>query len=120
MQKILIVDDDEAVRGLHRLRLSDSYDVIETGDAEEALALALHHKPAAVLLDPMMPKFSGFEVCQSLHSLSYTSLIPIFVIPVSSATSINSPGMTILSERCQRERASNPTIRAFSSETIGW
>lgn len=85
MQKILIVDDDEDVRGLHRLRLSDSYEIIETGDAEEALALALHHKPAAVLLDLMMPKFSGFEVCQALHSLSYTSLIPIFVITGESA-----------------------------------
>jgi response regulator RpfG family c-di-GMP phosphodiesterase len=85
MQKILVVDDDEDVRGLHRLRLSDTYEIIETEDAEEALALALQHKPAAILLDLMMPKFSGFEVCQSLHSLSYTSLIPIFVITGESA-----------------------------------
>lgn len=85
MQKILIVDDDEDVRGLHRLRLSDVYEIVETGDAEEALALALQHKPAAILLDLMMPRFSGFEVCQSLHSLSYTSLIPIFVITGESA-----------------------------------
>lgn len=85
MQKILVVDDDEDVRGLHRLRLSDTYEIVETEDAEEALALALQHKPAAILLDLMMPKFSGFEVCQSLHSLSYTSLIPIFVITGESA-----------------------------------
>lgn len=85
MQKILVIDDDEDVRGLHRLRLSDAYEIVETGDAEEALALALQHKPAAILLDLMMPKFSGFEVCQSLHSLSYTSLIPIFVITGESA-----------------------------------
>lgn len=85
MQKLLIVDDDEDVRGLHRLRLSDTYDIIETEDAEEALALALQHKPAAILLDLMMPKFSGFEVCQNLHSLSYTSLIPVFVITGESS-----------------------------------
>lgn len=80
MLKVLIVDDDEAMLGLVRLRLAGTYETIETNDPEQALALALEHKPAAILLDLMMPKFSGFELCQSLHSLSYTSTIPIFVI----------------------------------------
>jgi DNA-binding response OmpR family regulator len=80
MPKILIVDDDEAMRGLLKMRLSGSYEVVDTGNPEQALGLALEHRPDAILLDLMMPKFSGFELCQSLHSLSYTSLIPIFVI----------------------------------------
>jgi CheY-like chemotaxis protein len=78
--KLLVVDDDESVRGLLRTRLSDSYQIVETGDPEQALALALEHKPDAILLDLMMPGFSGFELCQSFHTLSYTSRIPIFVI----------------------------------------
>ncbi len=80
MPRILIVDDDDAMRSLLRKRLSDTYQVIETGDPEQALGLALEHKPDAILLDLMMPKFSGFELCQSFHSLSYTSRIPILVI----------------------------------------
>jgi DNA-binding response OmpR family regulator len=80
MQKILVVDDDESMRNLLRARLSDTYDIIDTGVPEQALALALEHKPEAVLLDLMMPKFSGFELCQSLRTLSYTSRIPVFVI----------------------------------------
>ncbi len=84
-RKILIVDDDEDVRNLHALRLSDVYDVVHTEDPEEALGLALEHKPAAILLDLMMPRLSGFELCQTLHALSYTSLIPIFVISGESA-----------------------------------
>lgn len=80
MPKILIVDDDEAMIGLLRTRLAGTYETIETGDPEQALGLALEHKPDAILLDLMMPKFSGFELCQSLGSLSYTSMIPIFVI----------------------------------------
>lgn len=80
MPKILIVDDDEGMLGLLRTRLAGSYQTIETADPEQALGLALEHKPDAILLDLMMPKFSGFELCQSLHSLSYTSTIPIFVI----------------------------------------
>src|SRR5580692_6836228 len=80
MPKILIVDDDEAMRGLLKMRLSDTYEVVDTGNPEQALGLALEHRPDAILLDLRMPKFSGFELCQSLHSLSYTSMIPIFVI----------------------------------------
>lgn len=78
--KVLVVDDDESVRKLLRTRLSDAYQVVETGDPEQAVALALEHKPDAILMDLLMPGFSGFELCQSLHSLSYTSRIPIFVI----------------------------------------
>src|ERR1700682_359573 len=80
MHKILIVDDDRSMRSLLRVRLSDAYQVFDTEDPEQALALALEHKPDAVLLDLMMPKFSGFELCQSLRSLTYTSTIPILVI----------------------------------------
>jgi CheY-like chemotaxis protein len=80
MSKILIVDDDEAMRGLLRTRLESSYEVLDTGDPDEALGMALEHKPDAVLLDLIMPKFSGFDLCQSLRSLSYTSRIRVFVI----------------------------------------
>ncbi|HTS07524.1 MAG TPA: response regulator [Candidatus Eisenbacteria bacterium] len=83
--KILIVDDDNSMRGLLKARLSDLYDVVDTGDPEQALGLALEHKPVAILLDLMMPKFSGFELCQNLHSLSYTSRIPIFMVTGESA-----------------------------------
>jgi DNA-binding response OmpR family regulator len=85
MQKILIVDDDDAMRGLVKMRLADSYETIDTGNPVQALGLALEHKPAAILLDLMMPDCSGFELCQSLHTLSYTARIPIFVLSGESA-----------------------------------
>lgn len=84
--KLLVVDDDESIRGLLRTRLADTYQIVETGDPEQALALALEHKPDAILLDLMMPGFSGFELCQSFHTLSYTSRIPIFVITGEAGT----------------------------------
>src|SRR5579864_320970 len=85
MPKILVVDDDDAIRGLVKRRLSDTYEVIDTGNPVQALGLALEHKPAAILLDLMMPDCSGFELCQSLHTLSYTSRIPIFVVSGESS-----------------------------------
>src|SRR5579871_894746 len=80
MKKLLIVDDDTALRGMMRMRLSDTFEVFDTEDPEQALALALEKKPDAILLDLMMPKFSGFELCQSFRALTYTSYLPIFVI----------------------------------------
>ena len=78
--RILVVDDDESVRKMLAMRMSDTYEVVETGDPEQAVALALEHKPDAILMDLMMPGFSGFELCSSLRDLSYTSRIPIFVV----------------------------------------
>jgi CheY-like chemotaxis protein len=83
--QILIVDDDDSVRKVLRFRLKDSYEVIDTGSPEEALALALQHKPDAILLDLMMPKYSGFEVCQTLSSLSFTQHIPILIVSGESS-----------------------------------
>jgi DNA-binding response OmpR family regulator len=85
MAKVLIVDDDDSMRGLISMRLSDTYQTIDTGDPAQALALALEHKPSAILLDLMMPNYSGFELCQSFHSLSYTARTPIFVVSGESS-----------------------------------
>jgi DNA-binding response OmpR family regulator len=84
VSKLLIVDDDDLLLGLFRTRLSDTYEIIDTTEAEEALALALLHKPDAIVLDVMMPKYSGFELCHNFHSLSYTSAIPIFMVSGAS------------------------------------
>lgn len=65
MKRILIIDDDEAVRKMLRFRLKDSYELIDTASPEEGLILALQRKPDAVLVDLMMPAHTGFEVCQT-------------------------------------------------------
>jgi DNA-binding response OmpR family regulator len=58
------------MRGLTRARLSDTYEVLGTESREQAIAVAREHRPDVVLLDLMMPKFSGFELCQSFHALT--------------------------------------------------
>jgi CheY-like chemotaxis protein len=80
MRKVLIVDDDEALRRLMRLELSDEYNVIDSGVPEEGLALALEHKPDVILLDLRMPKYSGYELLQTFTSFSRTQLIPIIIV----------------------------------------
>ncbi len=77
MPKLLVVDDDEKMVSLFRARLADSYEIIETGDSEEALALSLKHKPDCIIVDLSLPKVGGLELCRTLTSLSTTSPIPI-------------------------------------------
>jgi DNA-binding response OmpR family regulator len=80
MDKLLIVDDEEAMRRLLRINLSDIYEVIDTGSPEQALSLAMQDKPTAILLDLRMPKYSGFELCRIFKSMSSTQLIPLIII----------------------------------------
>lgn len=80
MAKLLVVDDDKAIRNMVRSFLGDVHDIVDTGEPADALALALEHKPDAILLDLRMPRYSGYELCQTLTSFSSTQLIPIIVI----------------------------------------
>ena len=80
MKRLLIVDDDNAMRRLVRLNLSDSYEIIDTGDPEQALALAMEHKPDAILLDLRMPKMSGIDLCRTLSACSKTQPVPVFLV----------------------------------------
>jgi DNA-binding response OmpR family regulator len=86
MPRLLIIEDDLKMRDLLREHLSDGYELLETGDAAEALALVLQHKPDGILLDLMLPEFSGFELCQTFSSLSLTRLVPVFVITSKPAS----------------------------------
>jgi DNA-binding response OmpR family regulator len=80
MDKLLIVDDEEALRRLLRINLADCYEIIDTGNPEQALSMALQDKPNAILLDLRMPNFSGYELCRTFKSMTFTQLIPIIII----------------------------------------
>jgi CheY-like chemotaxis protein len=86
MEKLLAVDDDEALRRLMRLELGDSYQIIDSGEPEEGLALALEHRPDAILLDLRMPKYSGYELCQMFTTFSRTSKIPVVIVSGEAGT----------------------------------
>jgi DNA-binding response OmpR family regulator len=80
MEKLLVVDDDDAIRRLIRLELCDAYEVIDSGEPQQGLALALEHKPDAILLDLRMPKYSGYELLQTFTAFSHTQKIPVIIV----------------------------------------
>jgi DNA-binding response OmpR family regulator len=84
--KLLVVDDDDALRRLMRLELSDTYEIIDSGEPEQGLALALENKPDAILLDLRMPKYSGYELLQTFTSFSRTQSVPVLVVSGETGT----------------------------------
>jgi class 3 adenylate cyclase/CheY-like chemotaxis protein len=67
--RILIVDDIDANRDILKMRLgAHGYDLREAADGEEALAAAREWQPDLILLDVMMPKLDGIEVCRRLRA----------------------------------------------------
>ncbi|MEE8466519.1 MAG: response regulator [Dehalococcoidia bacterium] len=82
MKTILIADDEEAVRALIAATLVDSskYRVLMAVDGEEALRLVREEKPDLLLLDIMMPKKNGYEVCQELKENQSTKDIKVVML----------------------------------------
>src|SRR5438270_674793 len=78
---VLIADDDENVVALMQtfLRPLDC-EFLVAGDGEEALTLAQARLPDIVLLDVLMPKRSGWEVCQALKGVQRTAHIPVVLM----------------------------------------
>lgn len=93
MRKLLIADDEEGVRSLVRMTLdTGAYEIIEASDGEAALALAREHRPDLLLLDVMMPKLSGFEVCQALKENPATAGITIVMLTARAQESDRTHG----------------------------
>jgi len=66
---ILLVDDEPSITQLSRMYLErDGYQVQEIADGESALNIIENDHPALVVLDVMLPKLDGFEVCRKLRA----------------------------------------------------
>lgn len=83
--KILIVDDTVDTVDLLRKRFrADGYDTEEAYDGEEGLLKAQQWRPDLVVLDVMMPKLTGFEVCCRLKADEMTRFIPVLMLTAKS------------------------------------
>lgn len=81
--KILVVDDESRMRKLVRdFLVKQNFEVVEAGDGEEALNLFYQDKDIAlIILDVMMPKMNGWEVCREIRE---TSKVPIIMLTAKS------------------------------------
>jgi signal transduction histidine kinase len=85
--KILVVDDYAAnVKLLERNLQAAGYETVAAYDGEQALAQVAAEKPDLVLLDIMMPKIDGFEVCRRLRADEATAVIPVIMVTALKET----------------------------------
>jgi len=79
--RILIVDDQPVNVDILQTRLAiHGYEISTAGDGEEALARARTEQPDVILLDIMMPKMDGIEVCRRLKADTSLPFLPIIMV----------------------------------------
>jgi two-component system alkaline phosphatase synthesis response regulator PhoP len=79
--KLLIADDEPAVRALvHATLEGDDYQIIEAGDGVEALELVRAERPGLVLLDIMMPRLNGLDVCRAIKGDASTGDVVVVML----------------------------------------
>jgi len=79
MSRILVIEDEAAIlRGLKDNLAAESYEVITAADGAEGYRLSQEGKPDLIILDLMLPKLSGYEICRKLRAES--SHVPILML----------------------------------------
>ena len=110
-KKVLIIDDEPGQIMMLRERFtSEGYAVLSAMDGEEGFKVACDSLPDIILLDFVIPKIDGFEVCKKLKSNSKTRGIPVIVLTAS--------GLSDLEERVTEAGAEAWFRRPFDSHEL--
>jgi class 3 adenylate cyclase len=136
--RILIVDDNEANRDILDARLkTQGYELLQACDGEEALAAARQHLPDVILLDVMMPKVDGVEVCRRLKADASLPFMPIILVTAKADSKdvvagldagadeyltkpIDQPSLLARVRSVLRIKALHDEVRAQATELADW
>ncbi len=81
MATVLIVDDDPFIRRLVQMKVEQLGHRVETaGDGEEGLRAAERVLPDLILLDLLMPRLNGLEMCRRLRATAYGRDVPVLML----------------------------------------
>jgi DNA-binding response OmpR family regulator len=78
--RILLVEDEPALRELMKAALGAGYDFVEAGDLADALELVRSHVPTVVLLDVMLPGGSGLDVLRAVRAEPELASVRVIVV----------------------------------------
>jgi DNA-binding response OmpR family regulator len=88
MTRVLIIDDDSFVREILAFKLEQAgFEVHSEADGEAGLAAAQDLSPDLILLDWMMPRLTGLEVCQRLRETPETSQVAVILLTAKAQES---------------------------------
>jgi len=109
--KILVVDDELHIRNILKFQLEkNGYLVILAENGEEALQMVRKESPDLVILDLMMPKMDGFEVCKRIRENYQTTQIPIIMLTAKSDLPDRLKGL--------KDGANDYLIKPYSNEEL--
>lgn len=92
---VIVADDDEDILRFVEVNLRlEGFDVVTVTDGEAALEAAFDRNPDLILLDVMMPKLDGYEVCQRLRSDSRTKHCSVIMLTAKSLSADKVVGLT--------------------------
>jgi len=110
-KRILFIEDEVDIVMLMQTRLeTHGYKMLSAFNGEEGLKMAREKNPDLILLDKIMPKMDGLEVCQRLKSDPKTKDTPIIIVSAS--------GGKDLPERCLAAGADDLIIKPFEAEEL--
>ena len=93
---MLVADDDLHILELVRLALDhEGYAVLTASDGDEALRLAIEHRPDLCVLDVMMPGMSGFEVSRRLAEEKGMADVPVLFLTAQERDDVAAAGFAV-------------------------
>ena len=92
---VLIADDDRDIVRFVALNLRlEGFDVVVANDGQDALDMALDVRPSLIVLDTMMPRMDGYEVCSRLRDQRPDAQIPVIMLTAKSLDADRSKAYT--------------------------
>ncbi len=77
---VLVIDDEPDLVEMIKMALERQFEVIVAYDGKSGVAKARAERPAAIVLDVMMPEKDGFTACKELKGDAVTSAIPVLIL----------------------------------------
>ena len=118
--KILIADDEPNILiSLEFLMRREGHQVLLARDGQEALETIQREKPALVLLDVMMPKKSGFEVCQAVRADEALAGVKILMLTAKGRDTDVAQGLGVGADGYMTKPFSTKDLAARVREMLG-
>lgn len=94
-RRILVVDDEPAVRLLLKRILNGEYDVMEASGGKSALEIVSKSMPDLIVLDLMMPCMDGWEFLEKFNKIKSSKMVPVLILSARSQASEVMSGLAV-------------------------
>ena len=111
--RVLIVEDEASLVTMLRYNLEkEGFDVSEASDGEEAMIVAEESPPDAIILDWMLPRMSGIEVCRQFRRRTITRAVPIIMLTARGEETDKVRGLNVGADDYMTKPFSIPELMA--------